>query len=49
MPTGQGCGGIRDIASCAEIVARVVDEARKTIERLGGLVGPAGARAPTAG
>jgi len=38
MPTGQGCGGIRDIASCAEIVARVVREARETIERLGGLV-----------
>jgi enoyl-[acyl-carrier protein] reductase II len=38
MPTGQGCGGIRDIASCAEIVTRVVREARETIERLGGLV-----------
>src|SRR5262245_42574473 len=38
MPTGQGCGGIRDIASCEEIVTRVVQEARETIERLGGLV-----------
>jgi len=31
MPTGQGCGGIRDIASCAEIVDRVMREARETI------------------
>jgi enoyl-[acyl-carrier protein] reductase II len=38
MPTGQGCGGIHDIASCAEIVERVVREARETIGRLGGLV-----------
>ena len=34
MPTGQGCGGIRDIASCAEIVDRVMHEARETISRL---------------
>jgi enoyl-[acyl-carrier protein] reductase II len=34
MPTGQGCGGILDIASCAEIVDRVMREARETISRL---------------
>jgi enoyl-[acyl-carrier protein] reductase II len=34
MPTGQGCGGILDIASCAEIVERVMREARETITRL---------------
>ncbi len=38
MPTGQGCGGIHEVASCAKIVDRVVREARETIERLGGLV-----------
>jgi hypothetical protein len=38
MPTGQGCGAIHDVASCAEIVARVVRDARETIERLGALV-----------
>jgi enoyl-[acyl-carrier protein] reductase II len=37
MPTGQGCGGIRDIASCAEIVDRVMRDARETIARLGRL------------
>ena len=37
MPTGQGCGGIRDVASCAEIVDRVMREARETIGRLGRL------------
>ena len=34
MPTGQGCGGIHDVASCAEIVERVMREARETISRL---------------
>ncbi len=34
MPTGQGCGGILDIASCAEIVERVMREARETIAHL---------------
>ena len=34
MPTGQGAGAILDIASCKEIVTRVVNEARETIERL---------------
>jgi enoyl-[acyl-carrier protein] reductase II len=38
MPCGQGAGGIRDIASCAEIVERVVREARETIERLATLL-----------
>jgi enoyl-[acyl-carrier protein] reductase II len=37
MPCGQGAGSIRDIPSCAEIVERVVREARETIERLGAL------------
>lgn len=37
MPTGQGCGGILDVASCAEIVERVMREARETIDRLGRL------------
>ena len=37
MPCGQGAGGIRDIPSCAEIVERVVREARETIERLSAL------------
>jgi enoyl-[acyl-carrier protein] reductase II len=37
MPTGQGCGGILDLASCAEIVERVMREARETIDRLGRL------------
>jgi enoyl-[acyl-carrier protein] reductase II len=34
MPCGQGAGGINDIASCAEIIERVMTEARATIERL---------------
>jgi NAD(P)H-dependent flavin oxidoreductase YrpB (nitropropane dioxygenase family) len=34
MPCGQGAGAIRDIASCAEIIERVMQEARETIERL---------------
>ena len=37
MPAGQGSGGVRDIASCAEIIQRVVAEARETIEYLGWL------------
>ena len=37
MPSGQGAGGIQDIASCAEIVKRVVREAEQTIARLGTL------------
>ncbi len=38
MPCGQGAGGIRDIPSCAEIVERVMREARETIERLAALI-----------
>ncbi len=38
MPCGQGAGSILGIASCAEIVTSVVDEARRTIERLGALL-----------
>jgi enoyl-[acyl-carrier protein] reductase II len=38
LPAGQGAGAIHDIASCAEIVERVMREARETIERLGGLL-----------
>jgi enoyl-[acyl-carrier protein] reductase II len=37
MPAGQGSGGVSDIASCAEIIERVVAEARETIEYLGWL------------
>jgi enoyl-[acyl-carrier protein] reductase II len=37
MPAGQGAGSVRDIASCAEIIERVVAEARETIEYLGWL------------
>ncbi|MDJ0853459.1 MAG: nitronate monooxygenase [Myxococcota bacterium] len=37
MPAGQGAGAIHDVPSCAEIVRRVVDGARETIERLGAL------------
>jgi len=38
MPTGQGCGSIHDVAPCAEIIARVMREARATVDRLGGLL-----------
>jgi enoyl-[acyl-carrier protein] reductase II len=38
MPCGQCAGGIRDIPSCAEIVERVMREARETIERLAALL-----------
>jgi len=38
MPTGQGCGAIRDVASCAEIIARVMRDARATVDRLGSLL-----------
>jgi enoyl-[acyl-carrier protein] reductase II len=34
LPAGQGAGGIHDIASCAEIIQRVMREARETIDRL---------------
>ena len=34
MPCGQGAGAIRDIPSCAEIIERVMREARETIEGL---------------
>jgi enoyl-[acyl-carrier protein] reductase II len=37
MPCGQGAGGIDDIASCKEIIERVMAEARATIERLDSL------------
>jgi enoyl-[acyl-carrier protein] reductase II len=39
MPCGQGAGAIRDIASCQEIIDRVMREARETIARLGRLAG----------
>ena len=39
MPCGQGAGAIRDISSCAEIIERVMREARETIARLGRLAG----------
>ncbi len=37
MPCGQGAGSIHDVAPCAEIIERVVKEARETIGRLGAL------------
>jgi enoyl-[acyl-carrier protein] reductase II len=37
MPCGQGAGAIHELASCAEIVERVVRDARATIERLAAL------------
>jgi enoyl-[acyl-carrier protein] reductase II len=38
MPAGQGAGGIDDIPSCAEIIERVMSQARETIERMGALL-----------
>ncbi len=38
MPCGQGAGGIQDIASCAQIIERMMSEARQTIKRLDGLL-----------
>jgi enoyl-[acyl-carrier protein] reductase II len=38
LPAGQGAGGITDVASCAEIVSRVVSEAEATLRRLSQLV-----------
>jgi enoyl-[acyl-carrier protein] reductase II len=37
MPSGQGIGGIEDILPAGEIVRRVVEEAKSTIERIGAL------------
>jgi enoyl-[acyl-carrier protein] reductase II len=37
MPSGQGAGGIDDVLPAGEIVRRVVEEARETIDRLGAL------------
>jgi enoyl-[acyl-carrier protein] reductase II len=37
MPCGQGAGAIDDVPSCAEIIDRVMREARQTIDRLNGL------------
>ena len=34
MPCGQGAGAISDIPTCAEIIDRVMRDARATIERL---------------
>jgi enoyl-[acyl-carrier protein] reductase II len=39
MPCGQGAGAIREIRSCAEIVADVVHEAEECIARIGALRG----------
>ncbi len=38
MPCGQGAGAIQEVASCAQIIDRMMSEARQTIERLGGLL-----------
>ena len=37
LPSGQGVGGIDDIVPAGEIVRRVVEEAKSTIERIGAL------------
>jgi enoyl-[acyl-carrier protein] reductase II len=34
MPCGQGAGSIGDIPTCAEIIERVMEEARETIQAL---------------
>ncbi len=39
MPCGQGAGAIGDVPTCAEIVDRVMRDARATIARLHGLAG----------
>ena len=39
MPCGQGAGGIQDVPSCAEIVARICEDAERTIARLAAGVG----------
>jgi enoyl-[acyl-carrier protein] reductase II len=38
MPSGQGAGGIDDIPSCAEIIERVMHQARETIEGMRALL-----------
>jgi enoyl-[acyl-carrier protein] reductase II len=38
IPCGQGAGAIRDIPTCAEIIERVMREARETIQELAKLV-----------
>ncbi len=37
MPCGQGAGAIRDVPSCAEIIERVIQDARETIRSLAAL------------
>ena len=37
MPCGQGAGAISDIPTCAEIIDRVMRDARETIARLGAI------------
>lgn len=34
LPAGQGCGGIDDIVSAADVVRGVVDATRETVERV---------------
>jgi enoyl-[acyl-carrier protein] reductase II len=41
MPSGQGIGGINEILPAGEIVRRVVEEAKSTIERIATLAGEA--------
>jgi enoyl-[acyl-carrier protein] reductase II len=38
MPAGQGVGGIEEVLPAAEIVRRVVEEARAAIGRIGKLL-----------
>ena len=37
MPAGQGAGGITDVLSCAEIIERVLSEAKTTAGRVAAL------------
>jgi NAD(P)H-dependent flavin oxidoreductase YrpB (nitropropane dioxygenase family) len=37
MPCGQGAGSINDVPSCAEIIERVMNDARAVIDRLSNL------------
>lgn len=39
MPCGQGAGGIDDILSCEEIVAKTMAEAQSVLSRLGAMAG----------
>ena len=35
LPTGQGLGVMDDLPSCAELIERIMNDAEKTLSRLG--------------